>query len=179
MGRGPVALRRPGLTLLLTAALTLAADQATKAAARTYLATTPSTPIVPGVFELSYVRNTGAAFGIMAGWRPVFVVVTLLVLAGVGYVWFRYRPRSPLVVIVLGLVCGGALGNLIDRLVAGKVTDFLHFHYRGVFDFPVFNVADSAIVVGVAILVVWVLMHPDEPDDDETGGHEDAGAGED
>lgn len=173
MGRGRVALRRPAVTLLVTAVLTLAIDQTTKAAVRALLAPARSIAIIPGVFELSYIHNTGAAFGLMAGGRPIFIATSLLVLAGIAYVWFRYRPRGSFVVLALGLVSGGALGNLIDRVVAGQVTDFLYLHY-----WPVFNVADSAIVVGVAILVLWLLFRPDEEDaaaEESVGG---GGAGE-
>lgn len=173
MGRGRVALRRPAVTLLVTAVLTLAIDQTTKAAVRALLAPARSVAIIPGVFELSYIHNTGAAFGLMAGGRPIFIATSLLVLAGIAYVWFRYRPRGSFVVLALGLLSGGALGNLIDRVVAGQVTDFLYIHY-----WPVFNVADSAIVVGVAILILWLLFRPDEEDaaaEESVGG---GGAGE-
>lgn len=156
-GRGRVALRKPAVTLLVTAALVLATDQATKAAARAYLALAPPIPVIPGVFELSYVHNRGAAFGLMSGMRPLFIVTSLLVLAAIAYVWFRYRLNGGFIVLALGLVCGGTVGNLIDRAVSGQVTDFFYLHF-----WPVFNIADSAIVVGVSILVVWLLFHPDE-----------------
>jgi signal peptidase II len=172
MGRGPVAIRRPGLTLLITAALTLAADQATKAAVRAYLSPARSIPLLPGIFELSYVRNTGAAFGVMQGQRVLFVITTLAVLGGIAFVWFYYRPRGPLVVAALGLVCGGALGNLTDRVTTGRVTDFLYVHF-----WPVFNLADSAVVVGVCILVVWLLFYHDEDGADADAGS-DAGTRE-
>jgi signal peptidase II len=162
----------------VTAALVFAIDQATKAAARAYLALAPPIPIVPGVFELSYVHNRGAAFGLMAGMQPLFIVTSLLVLGGIAYVWFRYHPNGGFIVLALGLVCGGAVGNLVDRAVSGQVTDFFYLHF-----WPVFNIADSAIVVGVSILVIWLLFHADEaevapeaPDRAEDGEHPDGPA---
>jgi signal peptidase II len=174
MGRGRVPLRRPAVTLLVTAVLTLAIDQTTKVWARALLAPARSIAIIPGVFELSYIHNTGAAFGVLAGGRSIFIATSLVVLAGIAFVWFRYHPRGSFIVLALGLVSGGALGNLIDRVVAGQVTDFLYLHY-----WPVFNVADSAIVVGVAILVLWLLFRPDEEGDvtEETVGGDGAGEG--
>lgn len=165
-------LRRPGLTLLAVAVIVLVADQATKAAARAYLSPSRSIPILPGVFELSHVRNTGGAFGLMSGQRWLFVTTTFLVLGGIAFVWHHYRPKAWYVVTALGLVVGGALGNLTDRVLFGRVTDFLYVHL-----WPVFNVADSAVVVGVCTLVVWLLFVRDE-DDEEPAERSDTGAGE-
>jgi signal peptidase II len=159
MGRRPVALRRSSAALLGTALCVLAVDQATKALVRAELRPDTWIDLIPGVLRLNHVRNQGAAFGLMWGQRLVFVGVTALVLAGLAFVWFRYHPRGWLVVPSLGLLAGGAIGNLIDRLIAGRVTDFIDVHF-----WPVFNVADSAIVVGVGILVVWLLFHKDVED---------------
>lgn len=127
---------------------------------RTQLTPSRSIVLIPGVFEISRVHNTGAAFGLMAGQRLLFIAVTAVVLAGIAWVWMTYRPTGRLVVMALGLVTGGALGNLVDRVAVGRVTDFLNVH-----PWPVFNVADSAVVVGVTILVVWLLFRPDDEDE--------------
>lgn len=147
------------------------ADQVSKAAARAYLSPSRSIPIVPGIFELSYVRNTGGAFGIMSGQQWLFIATSFAVLAGIAFVWRHYHPREWYVVAALGLVVGGATGNLVDRLAFGRVTDFLYLRL-----WPVFNVADSGIVIGVAVLVVWLLFvkddeheHPAEDHADGTG----------
>lgn len=161
MGRGRVALRRPAVTLLVTAVLTLAIDQTTKAAVRALLAPARSVAIIPGVFELSYIHNTGAAFGLMAGGRPIFIATSLLVLAGIAYVWFRYRPRGSFVVLALGLLSGGALGNLIDRVRSRQgVVDFIDIGF-GSARWPTFNVADVAVSTG-AVLLAWVLWYSDQ-----------------
>lgn len=164
MGRG-LALRRPAFALLLTAALILVLDQATKAAVRGLILPGESLPVVPGVLWLTHVSNTGAAFSLLAGLRPLFIVNTLLVLGGIAFVWFRYKPQGRLVAVALGLIIGGAIGNFVDRLVAGRVTDFLDLRW-----WPVFNVADSAIVVGVAVMVFWLLFRQDDQDAGEGAG---------
>ena len=101
-----------------------------------------STLLVPGLLKLTYVRNIGAAFGLFPGRQPVFIFTSLLVLFVVAAFWRRARPTQWPVVIALALVTAGAVGNLIDRIVLGYVTDFFEF---GFMEFPVFNVADSAI----------------------------------
>ena len=117
-------------------------------------------PVLGEFFSLTYVRNTGAAFGILANWDPVyripfFVAVPLIAL---GVVWYAFRriPDEELgSASVLALVVGGALGNLVDRLSYGYVIDFLDFHwgFNGP-HFPAFNVADIAICVGVFFLIL-------------------------
>jgi signal peptidase II len=94
----------------------------------------------------------------LPGNSVVFMSVSVLVLVGIAVYWVRVRPRHPLLVFALGLVSAGAAGNLIDRAVSGRVTDFIQIP----FDFPVFNLADSAIFVGVGMLVWWVLFGPAE-----------------
>ena len=115
--------------------------------------------LIQNFFSLTYVRNTGAAFGFMATANPAFRVPFFLLVPIVAMVFlsFLYRDlpaqarwRS----LALGLVSGGAIGNLIDRVRLGYVVDFLDFHYHTEWFFPAFNVADSAICVGVAILLL-------------------------
>ena len=147
---------------LATAAAIVVADQATKALARSSLALNQSVPVIDGVFWLTRVHNTGAAFGMLRGAQWFLVGTSLVVLAGIVWAMVRVHPRSPLVRTGLALVAGGAVGNLIDRVVLGGVTDFFDAGW-----FPVFNVADIALDVGVALIVVWLLFSHE---------HEDAGA---
>ncbi len=147
--------RRPGALLTLTAAAVLFVDQLTKALVRTWFEPAQSFPLIDGVFHLTYVRNTGAAFGLMPGHRPLFVTATVLVLAAIAVYWWRARPNGLVLVASLGLISGGAIGNLIDRVVAGRVTDFFDFRV-----FPVFNMADIALVVGGAGMFAWALFAP-------------------
>lgn len=108
--------------------------------------------VIPKVFHLTYVLNPGAAFGLLAGQTWILVITAFLVLGGVIYSQF-YIPRSEkLARLAIGMIGGGALGNLYDRLVFGKVVDFLDFQI-----WPyVFNFADSMIVLGVGILMLVV-----------------------
>lgn len=124
-----------------------------------------SVPVFGEWFMFTHVRNTGAAFGLLPGYRPIFIATSVIVLVVVAAYWRRARPANWLVVIPLGLIAGGAVGNLIDRAVVGRVTDFLHF---AVIDFPVFNVADSAIFIGVGILIAWLLFGPQPEDEQRT-----------
>jgi 23S rRNA pseudouridine1911/1915/1917 synthase len=117
-----------------------------------------SLPLMGDWLRLSLVHNQGAAFGLLPGQRTVFVITSLVVLAVLGVFWWRLKPRQPLVVVGLALAAAGAVGNLIDRTVIGTVTDFIDV---AAIRFPVFNIADSAITVGAAILVGWLLFAGD------------------
>jgi signal peptidase II len=133
--------------------LSIALDQATKAWATYSLEPIGTLPIIPGLFNLAYVGNTGVAFGLLAGHG--LVVALLMVALAVaafffarGLNWASWEPN-----LVGGCLCGGALGNLIDRLRIGHVVDFLDFHL-GLHHWPLFNVADSLICVAVGWIVV-------------------------
>ncbi|WP_449241336.1 signal peptidase II [Desulfoscipio gibsoniae] len=108
-----------------------------------------SIPVFPPVFYITYILNPGAAFGVLANRTTFFIIVTLLVIVGV-LVGYRYLPRKRIWArIALGLVVGGALGNLIDRVRLGRVIDFLDFRV-----WPIFNLADTAIVIGALLLII-------------------------
>ncbi|TLM65354.1 MAG: signal peptidase II [Actinobacteria bacterium] len=150
-------LRRPLLAFLLTVGFALVADQASKAMVRSALPAQDSTLLVPGVLYFTHVRNAGAAFGMLPGQRIAFMSVSVIVLLVIAVYFVRQRPQVALVVFGLGLIAAGAAGNLIDRATAGFVTDFLEFAF---IDFPVFNIADSSIVIGAGLLIAWLLFAP-------------------
>ncbi|MFP5521375.1 signal peptidase II [Peptococcus simiae] len=129
-------------------------DQVTKWVVRQELALGESIPVIPSVMSFTYIENPGAAFGILAGNRGLFIVITLVLLAVL--VWYRSqaRQRSIWLDSATALIIAGALGNLIDRLVKGRVTDFFDFHV-----FPIFNVADIAVTCGVGLMVVYILKY--------------------
>ena len=106
--------------------------------------------VIPKVFHLTFVLNPGAAFGLMAGRTWIFVVTALVVVGGVIYGQFCIPRRETLTRLSIGMIGGGALGNLYDRLVIGRVVDYLDFR---IWPF-VFNFADSMIVVGVGLFVL-------------------------
>jgi signal peptidase II len=124
-------------------------DQFTKAAIRAAFQPSESRPVVEGVFHLTYVQNTGSAFGLFRGATPWLILISVLV----GW-WVIVELRRPsarrltLTTLAWALVLGGAVGNVIDRVRWGHVVDFLDVRV-----WPVFNVADSAITVGVGLLV--------------------------
>ena len=133
-----------------TMAVVAVLDQATKAWARLALAGGPKT-FVDGVMDLSLTYNTGAAFSVGQGAGVLFALVALAAVAAVFYVVWRHPEMPPALVVSLSCVAGGGLGNMVDRIAFGKVTDFLRTTFV---DFPVFNVADAFITVGVAVSVV-------------------------
>ena len=108
--------------------------------------------VIPKVFHLTYVLNPGAAFGLMAGRTWIFVVTAVLVLGGVIYGQFRIPREEWITRLAIGMIGGGAMGNLYDRLTIGRVVDYLDFQI-----WPyVFNFADSMIVIGVGLLMLAI-----------------------
>ena len=126
----------------------LAADQATKWFALEVLSRVPTVPVFPGLFHLTFVLNSGVAFGFFQGHGLWITLGTLVILALLFRATLRLTPGK-WVPVCLGLILGGAMGNLIDRLRFGSVVDFLDFRV-----WPVFNLADSCITVGAALLAV-------------------------
>ena len=158
----PVRLR--ALYLALAAGVVLL-DQATKAMIRAWVPLHDRIVVIPGFFDVTHVQNTGAAFGLFAGatspYRPILLnsvafAVFVLVLV--------YAFKSPVhwkrLQLALAGILGGAVGNLIDRIGTGSVTDFLRLHAADRWEWPSFNVADSAITVGVVLLALDILKNP-------------------
>ena len=155
-------LKRKSTIIISTALAVFILDRLTKLAVQSNIGFEDTIPVIRGFFELTYVRNTGAAFGIMAFARDSFRVPFLLAstAAAIGLlVYFVRKTRDDeyLLLVALAMVLGGALGNLADRLVYGYVIDFLYFHVREYY-WPAFNVADSGITVGVALLGFDLLI---------------------
>lgn len=138
-------------------------DQWTKILARTHLkAMGPwrAKVIIPNYFDLRYSENTGVAFGMgqtLPGGRIILTLVAVLALSLVGYYLKRAGNRQYRLHLALGLVGGGAIGNLIDRIAFGRVTDFIVWKV-GQHEWPAFNVADAALVVGVALMALDMLF---------------------
>jgi len=140
--------------LFLTAFIVYAFDRVTKLVALKVLDAGQPVEVVPGIFNFTLLFNNGAAFGLFKDLAAFFIVVSVIVIACIiVYAWRTAITSVPLVVS-LGLILGGALGNLVDRIsFSGCVVDFLDFRV-----WPVFNIADSAISVGVTILILYVLF---------------------
>lgn len=135
--------------LYVWAALVVFADQATKYLVKTKLQIGESIPVFGDFLRITSHRNPGAAWGILAGQRWLFVLITIAVIAGVALL--ARRVKSGLVKAALPLLLGGAVGNLIDRVLYGEVVDFLDVR---VIHYPIFNVADSAIVIAVGLILL-------------------------
>lgn len=136
-------------------------DQATKAMVKARLPLHDSITVIPGFFDLTHVRNTGAAFGMLNNmefaYKPaVMVAVALIALGAVASYALTLPATQRIARYGLALILGGATGNLIDRAVMGYVVDFVDVYWRGV-HFWAFNVADSAITVGVVLMLLDVL----------------------
>lgn len=148
------------------AAFVLALDQFTKAliVARLPFGTFggEQTAVIPGFFYLAHVGNTGGAWSIFSGSSLPLALVGIAVLVAV-FLWRKHLGlREPFVQWCFGLFVGGSVGNIIDRLRRGHVVDFLDFRF-GDYVFPTFNIADSAICVGVFAYVIWSLRQPPAP----------------
>jgi signal peptidase II len=143
------------------AATIVVLDQATKVLVKSRLPLHESVTVIPGVFDLTHVRNTGAAFGMLNNidfaYKPaVMVIVALVALGAVASYALTLPATQRIARYGLALILGGAVGNLIDRATMGYVIDFVDVYWRGV-HFWAFNVADSAITVGVALMLLDVV----------------------
>ncbi len=144
--------------LAAAAGAVVALDQVTKALVRAFLPLHESVSIVPQLLDFTHVRNTGAAFGLLNAvdipFKPLLMTgIALAALVAIGIFAVRTSPAEPLARIGLALVFGGATGNLIDRVTAGYVIDFVDVYWNN-WHFWAFNVADSAITVGACLLIL-------------------------
>jgi len=151
----------------LLAVLILALDHLTKWWIRSSFGLHQSFEIIPGYLRIIRVHNTGVAFGLFAdfhsAWKP-YLLALMAVVAVVVIVIYSARMPSKRIMLQLALAVtmGGILGNFIDRIVHGFVVDFIEFHIHDSFYWPTFNVADSAITVGIALLLLDTVKNPEE-----------------
>ena len=147
---------------LLLSALIVLADQLSKSYITSHYGEFEFTTVLP-ILDITRMHNVGAAFSFLAtasGWQR-WLFISLAVIVSIGIVVWLYRmPRSQgLLACGLALVLGGAMGNVIDRIRLGAVVDFIHFHWDRAY-FPAFNIADSAITVGAACLILDAMLEP-------------------
>lgn len=156
---------------LLTILLCVAADQAVKYYVVTHLALYESAPLLPGLVELYYIRNTGGGFSILSGHTWLLTLLTAAVMVVVAVLLVRRTFPHPLAMWTLTAILGGGLGNLIDRVRLGYVVDMFNFQFMS---YPVFNVADILVVCGtIGFAAYYLLLHdklkektsPEETDD--------------
>ena len=159
-------LTRSKITLASLAGVVVALDQTTKAVVRATLPLHDSVEVIPNFLSFTYVRNTGAAFGLLNGVdfplkTAVMTMVALTALVAIGVYAAKTSIPEPATRLGLALVIGGAVGNLIDRITFGYVVDFIDVYWRG-WHFWAFNVADAAITIGASLLIldmIWMDRH--------------------
>ncbi len=137
----------------------LALDMITKKAAVTALFGTSGIPLIKNVFHLTYVENTGIAFGLLENRRAVFIALTFVILAALAVYLIKTDRRDVWLKLGSALIFSGSAGNLLERISKGYVVDFLDFR---LINFPVFNVADIAVCVGAAALIIHFLLDSPE-----------------
>ena len=135
--------------LSLTALAVIILDIATKFIAVTTLSPGQSIKVLPGIFHITLVLNKGAAFGLLKNHNSLFMALSFAVIFFIIVYTYRYKPITSTILIAFGLILGGAIGNIIDRIRFGCVVDFFDFRI-----WPVFNIADSSITIGV-IMLAW------------------------
>lgn len=141
----------------LLAIIVLLIDQGSKILVRRTMNLGESIPVIQDVFHLTYIENTGVAFGMFSGHTKVFVAVSLVVLIGLLFFAWKERTHSLLLHYGVAMVTAGALGNIIDRMVKSSVTDMFDCRI-----WPIFNVADIAVCVGFGLLILYIFFDQGE-----------------
>ncbi len=159
-------MKKKYLILSITVAVVVLLDFITKAYIDSHMCLHESVVVIRGFFNITYVRNPGAAFSFLAGASPgfrsvFFLAVTVLAIILVLYYVAKSKAEEPFMIFALSLILSGALGNFIDRVRLGEVIDFIDVHLSG-YHWPAFNVADSAITVGAFIMFFALFKRPKE-----------------
>jgi len=157
------------------AVLVLLFDCLTKWVVRVKLDPIQPMELIPGFLRLSYWENSGVAFGLFDAvtsvWKPYILAAMAVVAVVVIFVYGAHMPQErKLLQLSLAVIMGGILGNFVDRIVRGYVIDFIDFHIYDTFRWPTFNVADSAITIGIALLLIDTVKNPVEKEDAGAGG---------
>lgn len=145
-------------------AVLFALDQITKTYVKNNLPLGQSNEVIQDFFYFTHVENTGAAFGILKDGRYFFIILTIIISFVLIYVMIK--NKSKILRLAISIILGGALGNFIDRLLYGKVTDFLDFYIFG-YDYPVFNVSDICVNIGTILLAIYIIFIYKEPNNEE------------
>ena len=151
------------ILLISLAGFTVVLDQITKLLMTGLLELHQAMEIVPNFFNFTYVRNTGAAFGLLSkapeSFRvPFFIIIPLVALTVIILIFKKTKETELLMITSLSLILGGAIGNFIDRVRFGYGVDFVDLHWFNKYHWPAFNIADMAIVIGVALLIFYTLV---------------------
>jgi signal peptidase II len=160
------------LASLIIAAVVLVIDQLSKIAVVSGMEVSQSIPVIQDVLHMTYVQNRGMAFGLFSDNRMLFMIPTVVLIAAVVFAIVKLGKKNKVLDVSLGLILGGGIGNMIDRVARGFVVDFVDFC---AFDFWqwVFNVADSAVVVGAFLFMFAMITDKNLfPDDKKKSGEE-------
>ncbi len=141
-------MKRKNILFIIVFFFVLLLDQVSKYIIRLNLSVRESIPVIEGIFSITYLRNTGVSFGLFKGFNALFIFITVIVLCFFVYVYLK-KKKYPL---QFALIFAGIIGNLIDRIFFGSVIDFFNFHI-----WPVFNIADSAVFIGVLWLIIILI----------------------
>ena len=144
------------MTVFLAAVAVILTDQASKYVIARHMALHESVPVIPGFFHITYILNKGAAFGFLENKQWLFIAVAAALFL-LYFICRKHQPKKRIVRCGMGFLLGGALGNAVDRFFFGAVTDFFDFRV-----WPVFNVADIGIIIGVGLLVLYCWTHDSE-----------------
>ncbi|MFH0887451.1 MAG: signal peptidase II [bacterium] len=147
----------------MIALLGAVSDQISKYLISHFMHAGESWPIIPKIFHLTYVQNTGAAFGLLRGNNTMLAIIAAVLIIAVVVAYNITKKKDPLFIISLSFILGGSMGNLCDRITRGYVVDFLDFRV-----WPVFNLADSLINIGFILLVIHILMRKGERNASDT-----------
>ncbi len=147
-----MAIFRKHLLLIVITILVFTLDRLSKFYVSHFFSLGDSIPIIKNVFHLAYLRNPGAAFGLFPNQRYCFILLSIIILFSILFYVIKAKKLTRFHQVAFGLVLGGILGNLVDRISNGLVVDFLDFRI-----WPVFNLADSALVLGVFLLIIRTL----------------------
>ena len=140
---------KKNILIFSTALIIVLLDQLAKFLIRKNFQLNESLPIIKNIFHITYATNTGSAFSLFQGYNIFFIIFSVFVIVAIFYFIKKIKENEKLTQFAIGLLLGGTIGNLIDRIIYGKVTDFIDFRI-----WPVFNVADSAVTVSVILLII-------------------------
>lgn len=149
-----------GLSLFITLII-LIGDQLTKFIIRTQMTLGESFAVVPKFLYITSHRNNGAAWGILSGKMTFFYIITIIVLIALIVFYIKEAKNNMLMQIAISLLFSGALGNFIDRVSSGEVVDFIDTVIFG-YDFPIFNIADASLTIGVVLLIIVLLKNQNQ-----------------
>ncbi|MBG9988193.1 signal peptidase II [Aerococcaceae bacterium DSM 111176] len=147
------------LVTILTIIILVFCDQFLKIYIHNQFQPNETMTIIEDVINFTYIRNDGAGWGILSGQRTFFIIITLIIVIILIRIIIKNKDKSWIQLIWIGMIIAGAIGNLIDRILLGYVVDMFHLIF---IDFPVFNIADMALTVGIIGLIIVTFITPEE-----------------